>query len=47
MFDSMYLRKYICPKSRKINDILLGFKLFYNKLVKYKQKIYTELEKHP
>ena len=46
MFD-LQLRKYICPKSRKINDILMGFRTFYDKLSKYKEIILNELINHP
>ncbi len=47
MFDSVYLRKYICPNSNKILDILEGFRQFYDELIKYKEEIFSALDNEP
>lgn len=41
MFDNLYLRKYIAPKSTRITEILGGFRLFHDELLKYKEEIET------
>ena len=47
MFDCLYLRKYIAPKSTRITEILAGFRKFHDELLKYKEEIEARLPDYP
>jgi len=47
MFDCLYLRKYIAPKSTRIMEILQGFRDFHDELNQYRELIKLKLKDYP